>query len=200
MVAKSKADFMHMKAENVIGMLYNKDKNNGNGGGDMEDKVVTEKYLDARLDGLESRTDVKLKDLEIGITAKMDARFDKVDAKFVNADDKETAKFDTFHAEMDGRFDKIDGRFEKVDERFAKVDERFDKVDKKFDAFHAEMDSRFDKVDKKFDAFHAEMDSRFDKVDEHFDKLDTKIDGNLKWMMSTMIAMGAAIIAAVVYL
>lgn len=166
MVAKSKADFMHMKAENVIGMLYNKDKNNGNGGGDMEDKVVTEKYLDARLDGLESRTDVKLKDLEIGITAKMDARFDKVDAKLANADDKETAKFDTFHAEMDGRFDK---------------------VDKKFDAFHVEMDSRFDKVDARFD----KVDERFDKLDT---KIDGNLRWMMSTMIAMGAAIIAAVV------
>ena len=79
----------------------------------------------------------------------------------------------------------------------AKLNARIDELDAKFDA-------KIDELDAKFDAKIDELDVKFDaKIDELDAKFDTKIEGlrremgvQFRWLLGTMVAVGALIVAA----
>lgn len=83
---------------------------------------------------------------------------------------------------------KLDARFEKLDERFERVDERFEKVDEKINHLGARM---------------AFMESEFGNLKENqarfavdLGDLRRSLDAKFMWIVTTMIAFGTALLAA----
>lgn len=89
---------------------------------------------------------------------------------------------------VDERFDKIDKRFDKVDERFARVDEKF-----------AMLDGKINTLDKRMAVFECGLEGlRVNQARFHDDLngLRGSLDTKFIWIVTTMIAYGSALLAA----
>ncbi len=89
---------------------------------------------------------------------------------------------------MDRLDEKIDGRFDRIDERFAKVDENFAKLDGKVN----DLDKRMAVMERGFTDLSA------NQVNLHIDlrQLRSSLDTKFVWIVTTMIAFGMALLAA----
>ena len=68
-----------------------------------------------------------------------------------------------------------------IDKRFEQVDTRFEQVERHLQ----QMDKRMQQVDK-----------RFEQVDRCFEKMQDRIDTFMKWSLTTTVAVGAVVVAA----
>lgn len=102
----------------------------------------------------------ELKQMIMGLTKKVDQRFDSVDQKFNSIDQK---------------FEGIDKRFDSMDQRFEGIDKRFDSMDKRFDG----MDQRFDRIDGRLNS-HEELMGRIIRIVGDTNKIATETRRDLK--------------------
>lgn len=144
----------------------------GNGGRGVMSAVLAEVYMEEGVVGLEPRVA-------------------RIEADVANL--KETVT--RLEEKVDERFDKVDERFDKVDERFDKVDERFERIDERF----GRIDAKLNQLDQGMTV----MESRFEGLTKIQTSLDTdlrelrkSLDSKFLWIVTTMIAFGSALLAA----
>lgn len=65
-----------------------------------------------------------------------------------------------------------------------------------FETRLARLEGTYEQVDKRLDTIHADVRDLRTTMDLRFDSLDRKIDGNLRTMISWMIAQTAVIVGA----
>jgi chromosome segregation ATPase len=126
--------------------------------------------------------------------ARLEPRIARIESDVASL--KETA------VRLNGRFDQVDERFKQVDERFNQIDQRFDKIDRRFE----KIDERFGKLDGKIEGLGLRMtrlEQGFDDMNEsqtmmRMDLRDLRnsVDSKFLWILTTMFAFGAAILAA----
>lgn len=94
------------------------------------------------------------------------------------------------------RIDKrIDRHEEKIDERFDKVDERFDEIDERLD----KVDGKVNDLDKRMAVMGSGLTQvAANQANLHIDlrELRSSLDMKFIWIVTTMIAFGVALLAA----
>ena len=85
---------------------------------------------------------------------------------------------------------KLDSGLERLD---AKIDARIDGLDAKIDARINGLDA---KIDARINGLDAKIDARTDGLDARIEGLRREMNVQFRWMLGTMVAVGALIVAA----
>ena len=116
--------------------------------------------------------------------AGLEPRVARIESDVANL--RETAtRLDTRLDQVDERFDQIDERLESIDE---KVDQRFDKLEGK--VIH--LGERMSAMEQGFQGMRENQ----SRLDVDLRELRSSLDRKFVWMVTTMIAFGTALLAA----
>ena len=133
-------------------------------------KLLTKEDFQASIEKKVDKDDIKL------LIVQMDTRFEATQIQM-------NTRFEALQLQMDKRFEQIGKHFETMQQQMNK---RFDQADKHFETMQKQMDKRFEQVDKRFE----QMDKRFETMQQRFDTF-------MKWSLTSSIAIGALITAAI---
>lgn len=119
-----------------------------------------------------------LKETVVRLDKRLDERFDKLDGKIDSLDAKLGGKIGSLDAKLDGRFKSLD---DKLDGKISSLDGTVNGIDKKV----AVLEHGFDEMIRHQESLS--MDLR---------DLRRSLDAKFIWIVTTMIAFGAALLAA----
>jgi chromosome segregation ATPase len=159
----------------------------GNGGGRVMSAAMAEVCMEGESVG---RLEPRVARIESDV-ANLKETVDRLDKKVDRLEDKVDQRFD----KVDERFDKVDQRFDKLDERFDEVDQRFEKIDERF----LTLDSDVNNLDKTMAVMErGSQDVRETQGRLHIElqHLRSSLDAKFLWIVTTMIAFGTALLAA----